>query len=293
VVCRKNTLYTSSKEENTEQEKFMLLDGAGAAGAIQEMYLETQAADLVQQSIPSQGLGVLEDNVLSISDHMKQFHGFVGSCNTSEDVTTVVNNVLLDIQQNFSPHTSPTSDLVQSNVCLEDAVSNLPTWDEDLEPSPELLLYWAGGSGSPQPFDHHPSREARFVARRNELLRHESLHVALEKKNAEELLHSRKPPTPPDPVPMPGLYHLHLFKDEVALPWSSDHPNGEVFRQRWEDSFLSQEFQERLQGCLWWWTAKKVSTQATWFTHLYCIITFVTMFALSLCKLKFPNYNCL
>lgn len=62
---------------------------------------------------------------------------------------------------------------------------------------------------------------------------------------------------------MPGLYYLRQFHGEVTLPWSWDHSSGEIFRREWENSFCTQEFQESLQRCLWWWTAKKVSIYAS------------------------------
>lgn len=241
---RNHTVYMSSQEEKTEPEECAVFDGARAAGAMRGMYPDTQAADLAQPSVVAEGLGVPEDNVLS------------------EDVTMVVNDVLSDIQRNLSPCASPTSSLIRRDVSLEDAVASFRACEEDLEPTPELLLFWATGRGSPQPFDHHPRMEARFVALRNELMRQESLHVALKRRKAAESLSSGKPPTPPDPVPIPGLYHLQSYGDEVALPWSFDHPSGEAFRQHWEDSFSSREFRDRLQGCLWWWTAKKVGERA-------------------------------
>ena len=120
----------------------------------------------------------------------------------------VVNDVLSDIQRKLSPCTSPTSALIPGDVSLGDAVAGMHACEEDLEPTPELLLYWATGRGSPQPFDHRPRMEATFVAMRDELIRQESLHVALKGRKAAESLNSRKPPTPPDPVPIPGLYHL-------------------------------------------------------------------------------------
>ena len=136
-------------------------------------------------------------------------------------------------------------------------------WDDGWVPTPELLVYWAEGNGVPNPFAYHPGMETMFDARRDELLRQETIYVAQGKKKLQEILNSRTPPSPPEPMSMPGLYYLRQFHGEVTLPWSWDHSSGEIFRRKWENSFCTQEFQESLQRCLWWWTAKKVSIYAS------------------------------
>lgn len=106
------------------------------------------------------------------------------------------------------------------------------------------------------------------MAREEEFQRHERSYVALEQRRADEALQALTIPLAPEKPAVPGLIHLQTFDDSVTLPWSWDHESGESFRKAWEDSYEKPEFQERLMGCLWWWTSKKVSK-----TYFNCSIS--------------------
>ena len=56
-------------------------------------------------------------------------------------------------------------------------------WDNEWEPTLELIFYLAEGNGAPKPFDYHPEMEVMFNAQRNELLRQETFFVAQEKQS--------------------------------------------------------------------------------------------------------------
>ena len=202
LVWKDRMLGLFTKERRTVEESFLLSAGAGAARAIVEMKKEAKGAEVAIQ----------EDDGSSTLQHSGS------SGETSSDVSRAVNDVVDDIQRHFYPH----------EVGLEEVVSKMPMWDDEWEPTPTLLRYWAGGSPSPPIFENE-GMEAKFVDRFNEFLRRETVHVSREKQRAEEYFSSRTPPMPPDPVPMLALYHLHVFKDEVILPFSLDHSSGEDF----------------------------------------------------------------
>ena len=147
----------------------------------------------------------------------------------------------------------------RSHESLEDAVSRMVVWDDKYTENQELQRYWAEGKAFPEPFKYHPETENKFLAREEELKRHERVYVALEQRRADEAIRALTVPAAPEKPPVPGLYHLLKFDDSVTLPWSWDHDSGDSFRKAWEDTYSTREFQDQLMACLWWWTAKKVN----------------------------------
>lgn len=146
----------------------------------------------------------------------------------------------------------------EEELRLEDLLKLLPFRDDNFDMDIGLQQYWAQGTGAPKPFQYHPSAERRFLKREKELQRQERIHVARVRKKAETRLTDIGPPIAPTKPTMPGIFHFKAFEGTVTLPWSWNHNSGEDFRRAWEETYLTQQFEDRLMGCLWWWTSKKV-----------------------------------
>ena len=141
---------------------------------------------------------------------------------------------------------------------LEYLLKLLPFRDDNFDLDFGLQQYWAQGRGAPKPFQYHPAAERRFIKREKELQRLERILVARVRKQAERRLADIGPPIAPTKPAMPGIFHFKAFEGTVTLPWSWNHNSGEDFRRAWEETYPTQQFQDRLMGCLWWWTSKKV-----------------------------------
>lgn len=152
-----------------------------------------------------------------------------------------------------------TAKMLVQNETVEEAVSKMVTWEVEFATNTRLLQYWVEGNGTPNPATFHPELERMLLAREEVLRDFERVHLSLAQAESDDRLSRLQPPAPPVEPSMPGLYYLRTFEDAVELPWSWDCDGGDDFRRKWDSAFLSAPFQELLMGCLWWWTAKKVS----------------------------------
>ena len=145
------------------------------------------------------------------------------------------------------------------DATVEEAMSSVVTWEVEFATNLGLTQYWIEGQGTPNPARFHPELEGTLLAREEVLRDFERKHLSVAQAKSDDRLSKLQPPAPPTEPPIPGLYYLRTFEDAVELPWSWDCDGGEDFRRKWDSTFLSGPFQESLMGCLWWWTAKKVS----------------------------------
>lgn len=149
-------------------------------------------------------------------------------------------------------------------VCQEDVLTSMDGWDDNFAENIILSRYWADGQGTPHPLEYHPQLEAKFIAGEIQLHRQEKSYVANAQAKAANILKELAPPVAPARPIMPGIFHLKVFEGTVTLPWSWNYKSGEEFRRVWEEEYYTQAFQDRLMGCLWWWTSKNV--------RLFCIL---------------------